>query len=219
MFDPTSPLDWLAEIPVRIFRSGSAAWLKLRAQVALDVASGMEYLHTAFERDGHDQPLIHRDLKSPNLLLATAPRALQPGEPVLVKVTDFGLAKDKSFDAQNQQTAMMTGCGSVLWMAPEMLLGKRFNELIDVYSFAMCVSLLLICLHQLPGSWTDCQSPTLWTERCVAGCARAGAWSRWSTAGCPGRVALCQSELSLCRSPRASDRSTSCRAAPKGWRP
>jgi serine/threonine protein kinase len=109
----------------------------LHTQIALDIASGMEYLHTAFERDGHDQPLIHRDLKSPNLLLATAPRALQPGEQLLVKVTDFGLAKDKSFDTHNQHTAKMTGCGSILWMAPEMLLGQTFNEMVDVYSFAM----------------------------------------------------------------------------------
>ena len=36
-------------------------------------------------------------------------------------------------------TAMMTGCGSILWMAPEILLGAKYNEKIDVYSYAMCL--------------------------------------------------------------------------------
>jgi serine/threonine protein kinase len=79
---------------------------------------------TAFEREGHDQPLIHRDLKSPNLLLAEVPG---PGTEVLVKITDFGLSKDKSFD-NAKQTAMMTGCGSVLWMAPEILTGETYRQ-------------------------------------------------------------------------------------------
>ena len=40
----------------------------------------------------------------------------------MVKITDFGLSKDKRLD-QAKQTDIMTGCGSVLWMAPEILLG------------------------------------------------------------------------------------------------
>ena len=47
---------------------------------ALDVASGMEYLHTHFTKakDGREskrsmRPVIHRDLKSPNILLDKAP--------------------------------------------------------------------------------------------------------------------------------------------------
>jgi serine/threonine protein kinase len=70
-------------------------------QLALGVARGMDYLHTALEREGHQQPLIHRDLKSPNLLLATPPPlngdAGTPEE-LQVKIADFGLSKDKSFD-------------------------------------------------------------------------------------------------------------------------
>jgi serine/threonine protein kinase len=34
---------------------------------------------------------------------------------------------------------MMTGCGSTLWMAPEIIDGKTFNEKVDVYSYAMCL--------------------------------------------------------------------------------
>ena len=42
------------------------------------------------------------------------------------------IAGDKKLAETYQQTAMMTGCGSVLWMAPEVLLGHRYNEKIDV---------------------------------------------------------------------------------------
>ncbi len=116
---------------------------------ALDVARGMNYLHTAFQQQGgnHTQPIIHRDLKTPNLLLATNPLA---GEQVLMKITDFGLSRDKGMGSTFNQTVAMTGCGSVLWMAPEILLGRRYNEKIDVYSYAMC--LVELVDKQLP--WT-----------------------------------------------------------------
>ena len=50
-----------------------------------------------------------------------------------------GLTRDKEMEEAAMQTGMMTGCGSVLWMAPEILLGGKYNEKIDVFSFAMCL--------------------------------------------------------------------------------
>ena len=128
-------------------------WKPTQKQIlksAHDVALGMQYLHTKFQADDdeHDQPIIHRDLKTPNLLLATRP---MEGEDVLVKISDFGLSRDKALDSMAySQTAMMTGCGSVLWMAPEVLLGDVYNEKIDVFSYAMCLVELVDC--QMP--WT-----------------------------------------------------------------
>ena len=52
------------------------------------------------------------------------------------------------------QTAKMTGCGSVLWMAPEILLGRTYNEKVDVFGFAMCLVELIDChlpWHQYKG--------------------------------------------------------------------
>lgn len=127
----------------------------------LDVARGMEYLHTKFlaEDNMHDQPIIHRDLKTPNLLLVEPP---QPGtEQLHVKIADFGLSRDKGLDEVNYtQTVLMTGCGSVLWMAPEILLGQKYNETVDVYSYAMC--LVEMVDRQLPwaGISTGAQVPT-----------------------------------------------------------
>eukprot|EP01047_Picozoa_sp_COSAG01_P045944 COSAG01_NODE_4272_length_5193_cov_7.742638_6_plen_143_part_00 len=49
----------------------------------------------------------------------------------------------------------MTGCGSILWMAPEILQGDRFNEKIDVYSYAMC--LVEVVDRRLP--WSGSGNP------------------------------------------------------------
>jgi serine/threonine protein kinase len=92
-----------------------------------------------------DLPIIHRDLKSANLILVAPPPPAGAGiegitakvtaavpkslslawciwgaflvdtSRVAVQVTDFGLSKDKELDTM-KQTVKMTGCGSSLWM-------------------------------------------------------------------------------------------------------
>lgn len=62
-------------------------WQK-RLKIALDTAIGMNYLH--------HQGIIHRDLKSPNLLC---------NEDYAVKICDFGLSKTKVYLQQNALTA------------------------------------------------------------------------------------------------------------------
>lgn len=59
----------------------------------------MDYLH-----DLKPKPLIHRDLKPPNLLLINGG--------VHLKICDFGIAADKN-------TYMTNNMGSAAWMAPE----------------------------------------------------------------------------------------------------
>ena len=92
---------------------------------ALDVARGMAYLH------GLLPPIIHRDLKSLNLLVADGP----PGQPPMVKLTDFGLARSKQ--TMMGETAKMTQVGTPYWTAPEIFDDATYNESADVYSFAM----------------------------------------------------------------------------------
>ncbi|KAG2433495.1 hypothetical protein HYH02_012613 [Chlamydomonas schloesseri] len=89
-----------------------------RLNMALDIAKGMEYLHNC------KPVLVHRDLKSPNLLV---------DRDWTVKVCDFGLSKVKM---DTFLTAKTQG-GSPAWMAPEILRSERCDEKSDVFSFGV----------------------------------------------------------------------------------
>jgi serine/threonine protein kinase len=97
--------------------------IKDALKMALDTAYGMKYLH--------DKNLIHRDLKSHNLLV---------DEEWRIKVTDFGIARYIS-----DENKALTNCGTSGWIAPEILDSvKEFNiggygKKADVFSFGICV--------------------------------------------------------------------------------
>ena len=83
----------------------------------LQCALGVEYLHSL-----KPKALIHRDLKSPNLLLVDRGLTL--------KICDFGTACDK-------QTIMTNNKGSAAWMAPEVFEGNTYTEKCDVFSWGI----------------------------------------------------------------------------------
>lgn len=87
-----------------------------RLSMLRSAAMGINYLHTLAA------PLIHRDLKSPNLLV---------DENMNVKIADFGFARLK------EENATMTRCGTPCWTAPEVIKGERYSEKADVYSFGI----------------------------------------------------------------------------------
>jgi len=113
-----------------------------KLKMCLDIAKAMHYLHTF-------QPqIIHRDLKSLNLLLA---RAVTSSKDIpLVKVSDFGLARMKDAHPDSQWVKMTKDAGTCHWMAPEVQTG-RYDEKADVYSYAM-VMFEIIC-RAIP--WED----------------------------------------------------------------
>ena len=37
------------------------------------------------------------------------------------------------------RTKLMTGCGTLYWMAPEMIKGDTYNQSVDVYAYGMCL--------------------------------------------------------------------------------
>jgi serine/threonine protein kinase len=92
----------------------------MRVKMLYDTAQGMAYLH------GQDPVVIHRDLKSPNLLVMAD---------MTVKVSDFGTSK------WIQNTASMTAnVGSALWSAPEVLRSSKYSEKADIYRYCQRIA-------------------------------------------------------------------------------
>ncbi|CAD5163403.1 unnamed protein product [Musa acuminata subsp. malaccensis] len=89
-----------------------------RVLMALDIARGMNYLHHC------NPPIIHRDLKSSNLLV---------DKNWTVKVGDFGLSRLK----YETFLTTKTGRGTPQWMAPEVLRNEPSDEKSDVYSYGV----------------------------------------------------------------------------------
>ncbi|KAE8912515.1 hypothetical protein PF003_g3756 [Phytophthora fragariae] len=98
-----------------------------KATIALQVCHALTYLHSLMP------PVIHRELKSRNILLNRAMDA---------KLTDFGISRERL-----DQT-MTAGVGTSLWMAPEVMLGERYDVKADMFSFGVVLSEL--DSHTLP---------------------------------------------------------------------
>ncbi len=101
---------------------------KLRLQIAADVAAGMSFLHSV------TPPVIHRDLKSPNVLL----HRLQSGD-MCAKVADFGLSVRFGLVTEIKGSAVE----NPVWTAPEVIKGETYDEKCDVYSYGVILWELL----------------------------------------------------------------------------
>ncbi|OWM84447.1 hypothetical protein CDL15_Pgr000886 [Punica granatum] len=102
-------------------RSSSVLTWELRLRIAIDAAQGLEYLH-----HGCKPPIIHRDVKTANILLS---------ENMDAKIADFGLSKVVPSDGHSQvMTAVM---GTTGYLDPEYYITQKLNEKSDVYSFGM----------------------------------------------------------------------------------
>jgi len=96
-------------------KSPELTW-KLKCQMLLDIAKGMDYLHKS--------RIIHRDLKSQNCLV---------DKNWCCKIADFGTSKFLIEDA----TATVYVPRTAQWTAPEVITQNSYSDKSDVYSFGI----------------------------------------------------------------------------------
>ena len=101
-------------------------------KIVLQVASGL--------RAAHATGVIHRDIKAENILITTGG---------VVKVTDFGLAKD--LNSELKLTADGAMIGTPLYMAPEIGRVKEIDGRVDIYSLGVTFYYLLTGVQPFRG--------------------------------------------------------------------
>lgn len=102
---------------------------------ARQILHGLVYLH------GHDPPVIHRDIKCDNIFVN--------GHLGQVKIGDLGLAA-----VLRRHQSAHSVIGTPEFMAPE-LYEEEYNELVDIYSFGMCMLEMLTAEYP----YSECCNP------------------------------------------------------------
>lgn len=96
---------------------------KGRLQIATDASQGLEYLH-----NGCRPPIVHRDVKTTNILLA---------ENFQAKLADIGLSRAFPTDEGTHMSTAVVGTPG--YLDPEYHIKGRMNEKSDVYSFGVAL--------------------------------------------------------------------------------
>ena len=105
----------------------------LKIKFLIEISEAMIFLHK------NEPSIIHRDLKSLNVLLTYQLSEKNSNDHVSIKICDFGLSQIMSKENKNFN---LNGIGSVQWMAPELIQNINYDnitEKVDVYSFGIII--------------------------------------------------------------------------------
>ncbi|KAF1778132.1 Protein kinase-like domain [Phytophthora cactorum] len=160
-----------------------------KLSMALDIAEALAYLHSR-----QPKPILHRDLKSRNILLDST---------LTAKVADFGVSRygishslegeEDDEEESGDQFAMTRSIGTSRWIAPEVLSGDaRYSTAVDIYSFGVILSEL--DSHELPFSEVTLSNGQPLPESAVLELLRTGAIHPSLSDRCPRGVAMLMME-------------------------
>jgi len=79
----------------------------------------------------HSQGIVHRDLKPENILC-------KKGSDTDIKITDFGLS-----NVMSTSNVLRSKCGTPVYMAPEMLQNRPYNESVDIWAAGILLYIIL----------------------------------------------------------------------------
>lgn len=99
----------------------------LRLRIAWDIAKGLAFLHST------NPPLLHRDVKSPNILLAN----IEATSNVVAKIADFGLTGHIFTEKFAAQKARDREVVNPVWLAPEIMREQPYATAADVYPYGI----------------------------------------------------------------------------------
>ncbi|KAM7014973.1 serine/threonine-protein kinase 33 [Tautogolabrus adspersus] len=100
--------------------------------IVCSLADAVVYLH---KRD-----IVHRDLKLGNILVKKAVDEDESGR-INIKVTDFGLSVQTG--GVGMENIMTESCGTLIFMAPEIMSGRGYTHWCDVWSIGVVMYMLL----------------------------------------------------------------------------
>ncbi|OQR92227.1 protein kinase [Achlya hypogyna] len=109
---------------LKVHNRAHITWAR-KLEIAVSIAKGLVYLH--------DLPVIHRDLKSRNILMDSNQNC---------KLSDFGVSREETTET------MTRGVGTYRWMAPEVLKDGHYSVAADIFSFG--VILTELDTHMIP---------------------------------------------------------------------
>ena len=116
----------------------SSLTLKRRFDLAIQIAEALRAIHAA--------GLVHRDLKPSNILVDSRG---------VVRVTDFGLARDVAWASRSAEPATGPLIGTAGYMSPEQVLGQKLDARSDLYSLGVLVYEIFTGLPLFEGTYGE----------------------------------------------------------------
>lgn len=112
----------LKEVQEYLAKHGQRMPIHVACRIAMDVAEGLAYAHSACDHTGQSLDIVHRDISPHNVLIT------RHGE---VKLVDFGLAKASSHLTDEDEDIVK---GKFGYLAPEVTHGARADKRVDIFA-------------------------------------------------------------------------------------